>query len=70
MKQFDKDGDGRLNDEERAEAMKALKDKTADLEQMRKKFAQEIIAKFRQGRRRQTRRGRAYGISGRAAQGV
>ena len=46
MKQFDKDGDGRLNDEERAEAMKALKDKTADLEQMRKKFAQEIIAKF------------------------
>ena len=26
--------------------MKALKDKTADLEQMRKKFAQEIIAKF------------------------
>lgn len=27
MKQFDKDGDGRLSEEERAEAMKALREK-------------------------------------------
>ena len=46
MKQFDKDGDGRLSEEERAEAMKALREKTADLAEMRKKFAREIIAKF------------------------
>ena len=46
MKQFDRDGDGRLNEEERAEAMKALREKTADLAEMRRKFAREIIAKF------------------------
>ncbi len=46
MKQFDKDGDGRLNAKERAEAEKAMKDKSADLEQMRQKHAAEIIKKF------------------------
>ena len=46
MKQFDRDGDGRLSEGERAEAMKALREKTADLAEMRKKFAREIIAKF------------------------
>lgn len=46
MKQFDKDGDGRLNPEEREEAMKSLKDKSVDLEQMKLQHAQNVIKKF------------------------
>ena len=46
MKQFDKNGDGRLDEQERAEAKKAINEKRADLQQMRKKFAKDIIAKF------------------------
>lgn len=46
MKQYDKNGDGRLDKRERVEAKKALKAKSANLQQMRKKFAQEVIGKF------------------------
>lgn len=46
LKQFDKDGDGRLSKEERAEAMRLLREKTADLEDLRQKHAEGIIKKF------------------------
>jgi len=46
MKKYDKDGDGRLDKEERAEAMKALKEKSADLEEIKTKHAEDIIKKF------------------------
>lgn len=46
MKQFDKDGDGRLNEEERAAAREAIKNKSADLEQLKKNHAKDIIKKF------------------------
>lgn len=46
MKQFDKDGDGRLNEQERAAAREALKDKSADLEQLKKNHAKDVIKKF------------------------
>ncbi len=46
MKRFDKNGDGKLDEEERAEAKKALSEKAADLKDMRLKFAKNIIAKY------------------------
>ena len=46
MKQFDKDGDGRLNEEERAAAREAIKNKSADLEQLKKNHAKDVIKKF------------------------
>lgn len=46
IKQFDKDGDGKLNAEERAEAEKALAAKKQKFEEMRKKHAQKIMEKF------------------------
>lgn len=46
LKQFDKDGDGRLNKAERAEARKAMKGKMADFEQIRRKHAKDIVARF------------------------
>ncbi len=46
MKQFDKDGDGRLNAEERATAMQAIKNKSADLNELRKKHVDDIMKKF------------------------
>lgn len=46
MKQFDKDGDGRLNEEERAAAKEALKDKSADLAELKKNHAKDVIKKF------------------------
>lgn len=46
MKQFDADGDGRLNREERMAAIRTLRGKVADLDGIRKKHARDIIAKF------------------------
>lgn len=46
MKQFDKDGDGRLSKEEREAAMEALKNKSADLDELKNKHAEEIIKKY------------------------
>lgn len=46
MKQFDKDGDGRLNEEERAAAREVIKNKSADLEQLKKNHAKDVIKKF------------------------
>ena len=46
MKRFDKDGDGRLNPEERREAIEAMKGKAADLEDLRQKHVEEIMKKF------------------------
>lgn len=46
MKQFDKDGDGRLNAEERKEAMEAIKNKSADLKELREKHVEKVMKKF------------------------
>ena len=46
MREYDKDGDGRLNEEERAEAVKSIKGKMADLQQMRLKHAEGVIKKY------------------------
>ena len=46
LKQFDKDGDGRLSPEERAAAMEAIKNKAEDLKSLRMKHAENIIKKF------------------------
>ena len=46
LKKYDKDGDGRLNEQERAEAMKAIKEKSADLDELRDKNVQDVIKKF------------------------
>ena len=46
MKQFDKDGDGRLSKEEREAAVEAMKNKSADLDQLKKNHAKDIIKKF------------------------
>ncbi len=46
LKQFDKDGDGRLNKDERELARKSMKDKVADFSQMRQKHAKDVISKF------------------------
>jgi len=46
LKKFDKDGDGRLNAEERKAAFDAMKDRSADLEDLRKKHVEEIMKKF------------------------
>ena len=44
LKQFDKDGDGRLNKDERELARKSMKDKVADFSQMRQKHAKDVIS--------------------------
>ena len=46
MKQFDKDGDGMLNAEERKEAMEAIKNKSADLKELREKHVEKVMKKF------------------------
>lgn len=46
MRRFDKDGDGKLSEAERAEAVKALKAKSGHFKEMRKKFVSGVIAKF------------------------
>ena len=46
LKKYDKDGDGRLDKKERAEAMKAIKGKVADLEEIKAKHAEHVIKKF------------------------
>ncbi len=46
MKQFDKDGDGRLNAEERSNALQAIKNKSADLNELKKKHADNVMKKF------------------------
>ena len=46
MRRFDKDGDGKLSEAERAEAVKALKAKSEHFKEMRKKFVSGVIAKF------------------------
>ncbi len=46
LKQFDKDGDGRLSKSEREAGMQLLKEKTVDLEDLRKKHAEGVIKKF------------------------
>ena len=46
LKQFDKDGDGRLNAEEREEARKALRERRADLNKIRLRHAKDVVAKF------------------------
>lgn len=46
MKKYDKDGDGRLNEEERKLANKAMKEKSADLNEMRQKHAKDVIKRF------------------------
>ncbi len=46
MREYDKDGDGRLNEEERAEAVKSIKEKMVDLQQMRLKHAEGVIKKY------------------------
>lgn len=46
LKKYDKDGDGRLDKNERVEAMKALKEKSVALDEIRSKHSQEIIKKF------------------------
>ena len=46
IKQFDADGDGRLNKEEREAAERVLREKRMDLDEMKAKHARNIIAKF------------------------
>jgi len=46
MRRFDKDGDGKLSEAERTEAVKALKAKSEHFKEMRKKFVSGVIAKF------------------------
>ena len=46
MKQFDKDGDGRLSAEERKAAVEAIKNKTVNLDELRQKHVDDIMAKF------------------------
>lgn len=46
LKKFDKDGDGRLNEQERAEAMKAIKEKSASLNELREKNVQSVIKRY------------------------
>ena len=46
MKQFDKDGDGRLNAEERKLAMEAIKNKSVNLNELRQKHVDDIMQKF------------------------
>ncbi|MBO5254207.1 MAG: EF-hand domain-containing protein [Opitutales bacterium] len=46
MKKYDKDGDGRLNKEERELANKAMNEKSADLNEMRQKHAKDVIKRF------------------------
>lgn len=46
MKQFDKDGDGRLNAEERKAAIEALKNKSVNLNEIRQKHVDDIMQKF------------------------
>ena len=46
LKQFDKDGDGVLNKEEREAARNAVKEKKADLQEMRKRHAKDVIKRF------------------------
>lgn len=46
MKRFDKNGDGRLDAEERKAAIEAMKDKVADLEDLRRKHVEDIMKRF------------------------
>ena len=46
MKEFDKNGDGRLDPKERAEAVESIKEKILDLEQLRLRHAEGVIKKF------------------------
>lgn len=46
MKQFDKDGDGRLNAEERKAAIEAIKNKSVNLDGLRQKHVDDIMNKF------------------------
>lgn len=46
LKQFDKNSDGVLDDEEKAEARKALKDKSIEIVDMKKKHVKDIMAKY------------------------
>jgi Ca2+-binding EF-hand superfamily protein len=46
LKQFDKDGDGVLNKDEREAARSAVKEKKADLQEMRKRHAKDVIKRF------------------------
>ena len=46
MKRFDKNGDGRLDAEERKAAIEAMKDKVADLENLRRKHVEDVMKRF------------------------
>lgn len=46
MKRFDKNGDGRLDAEERKAAIEAMKDKVADLEDLRRKHVDDVMKRF------------------------
>ncbi|MBE6414479.1 MAG: hypothetical protein E7035_08015 [Verrucomicrobiaceae bacterium] len=46
LKQFDKNGDGMLDKEERELAQKAKNEKSADLKKMRQRHAKDVIKRF------------------------